>query len=489
MRKPLFLTVTGGFLIVALCLAGAVWADTEEGKVPITTSSQGALGLFLEGRGLVENLRIQEGRQLFVKAVAADPDFALAHLNVAIYAETFVDYFKSIEKAKKLADRVSKGEQLLIRRVEAAVNGNQPELRRVLRELIELYPDDERAQFMLANDLAVQQDYETALEHYRRAIEINEQFQPVYNSMGYMLRTMERYDEADEAFRKYIALIPNDPNPHDSYAELLLKMGRYDESILHYQKALTFDPNFAASRFGIATNQCMKGDYEAAYQQIDTALATARDDLERRAAWAARAVIAVDEGKMENALDYLWKLYQIAESASDTLTMSADLRTTGRLQLETDDFENAARQFKTARDLVLASGVDPAIKEQARGNYMFDMTCVYCRRGDAESARVNAEGYAKYAEKQQDANLLRTAHQLRGMVALHAGNFEKAATELQQANLQNPYNLYRLARAYKGMGAKDRAEPYCKSAANFNAVNDINYSLARQKARQMIAEM
>ena len=55
--------------------------------------------------------------------------------------------------------------------------------------------------------------------------------------------------------------------------------------------------------------------------------------------------------------------------------------------------------------------------------------------------------------------------------------------ELQQANSQNPQNMYRLCQAYQGKGDAAKAAESCKQAADFNSLPNFNYALIRTKAR------
>src|SRR5688572_27455648 len=53
---------------------------SSDGKIAITTSSEEARKEFLAGRDLTEKLRLTDSIQHFDKAIALDPNFALAHL-------------------------------------------------------------------------------------------------------------------------------------------------------------------------------------------------------------------------------------------------------------------------------------------------------------------------------------------------------------------------------------------------------------------------
>lgn len=75
------------------------------------------------------------------------------------------------------------------------------------------------------------------------------------------------------------------------------------------------------------------------------------------------------------------------------------------------------------------------------------------------------------------------------MIALAENDYDKAVAELMQANQQNPYNLFRLAVAYKGKGDAANSKTYCKKAAKFNALNSLNQGFIRSKAEKMLAKM
>src|ERR1051325_10533128 len=58
-------------------------ATGNNGKIPITTSSEEARKEFLAGRDLAEKLRVTDSVAHFDKAISLDPNFALAELNRA----------------------------------------------------------------------------------------------------------------------------------------------------------------------------------------------------------------------------------------------------------------------------------------------------------------------------------------------------------------------------------------------------------------------
>ncbi|HKR99030.1 MAG TPA: tetratricopeptide repeat protein, partial [Candidatus Dormibacteraeota bacterium] len=209
--------------------AGASTSDSMGGAavnsaaVPLTSASEEARKLYLEGRVLSEQLRAHEGRERFEQAVAKDPSFAMAHYQLAANAATAKDFFEHMKEAVQLSANVSEGERLMILAQEAGGNAQPAKALDYQRELVAKYPNDERAHFLLGGGYFGQQQFDQAIDQYRRATAINPSFSPAYNLLGYAYRQIQKYDDAETAFKKYIELIPGDPNPYDSYAELLMK--------------------------------------------------------------------------------------------------------------------------------------------------------------------------------------------------------------------------------------------------------------------------
>jgi len=72
---------------------------------------------------------------------------------------------------------------------------------------------------------------------------------------------------------------------------------------------------------------------------------------------------------------------------------------------------------------------------------------------------------------------------LAGVIAFAGKNYDNAVAELEQANLQDPRNLYRLYEAYQGTGNSAKAQEYRSRAASFNPLPQLNYAFIRAKAQ------
>ena len=479
--------------LLALCTASSiactkstsnVAASSDGGKIPITTSSEEARKEFLTGRDLSERLLAQESLPHFDKALALDPEFASAELARAVSSPTTKEFFEHQKKAVSLASKASNGEKLLIMANEAGANGVTEIQKEYLDQLVAAYPNDERAQFTLGNYYFAQQELDQALAHYKKATEIAPSYSQVYNLLGYCYRQKGDYANSEESFKKYVQLIPNDPNPYDSYAELLLKMGRYDESIAQYRKALSIDSHFNPSRFGISADYMYSGKPQEAAAELQTMADQARNDGELRTALFGMAVLASDRGKFDQALAAIDKEFAVAEKKGDTASMAADLQAKARILEQMQKFDAAAKEFDRSLQLVEDSTLSQELKNNATLQHHFNAASVAIGKKDLAAAKSHAEEFRKGAEARKNDAQLKQAHELAGRIALAEKDNAKAITELEQANLQNPQNLYRLSQAYRGNGDAAKAQEYLKKAAEFNSLPALNYAFVREKAQK-----
>jgi tetratricopeptide (TPR) repeat protein len=486
----LFVASVAASAFIAACATieegkAPVATNNSSGKIPVTTASDEARKEFLLGRDKSERLLIQDSIQHFDKAIALDPNFALAELSRANVSPTAKEFFDHLKKAVSLAPKASEGERLLILSNEAGANGNQTAQQEHLEKLVAAYPNDERAHFTLGGYYFGQQDFNKAIEHYKKATELAPAYSGAYNILGYAYRQNGDYAKAEEAFKKYTELIPNDPNPYDSYAELLLKMGRFDESIAQYRKALSIDPNFVASHLGISADLLYQGKADEAAAELQKINDKARSDGDRRTALFGLTVVEVDRGKLDQALAEVDKQYAMAEKISDVAQMSADLQTKGNILLEMGKYDEARDVFERTLKMVEGSNLSKEIKDNTSLFHHYNLAKVAIGKKDLAKAKSEAESFRAGAEAKKNSFQIKQAHELLGSIALEEKDYDKAIAELQQANQQDPYDLYRMCQAYQGKGDAAKAKEFCRKAAEFNSLPQLNYAFVRTRAQKI----
>src|ERR1051325_5990247 len=484
MLKKLLATLS---LLITLAFVAAAQTSyasktNADGKIPVTSSSEEAKKEYLMGRDLAEKLLTQDSIQHYDKAIELDSSFALAELNRANSSPTAREFFEHLNKAVSLADKASAGERLLILATEAGANGNVAKQKEYLDQLVAQYPNDERAQFNLGGYYFGQQDYPNAIQHYKKATVLNPNYSTAFNILGYAYRQNENYRDAEEAFKKYIQLIPKDPNPYDSYAELLLKIGRFNESIAQYRKALEVEPNFINSHFGIAAALMYQDKPAAAIAELDKLTAKARSDGERRTALFGKTVVYADSGQLDKALTEVDNQYALGEKTNDVPAMAGDLQLKGNVLLEMGRYDEAMDNYTRALKMTEESSLSDQIKNNTRRFDHFNRTRVALGKNDIATSKAKAQKFWKLAEASNNPLQLKLAHELAGSIALSEKNYGKAVSELEQSNLQNPQNLYRLGQSYAAQGNRAKAREYFTKAAQFNSLPVMNLAFVRHQA-------
>jgi tetratricopeptide (TPR) repeat protein len=487
MKKRYVFTLLPVLLLVALAIMLGGCGKKNEGKIPVTSSSNEALSEFLEGRTLSDNLRVTDAIEHFQKALGKDPNFAMAHLHLAQAAGTNKELFDHLKQAVTLSNKVSEGERLCILGLEAGIYRDPIKQRELYQQLVTLFPTDERALMLLGTNYFTQQDYPKAAEYLKKATVIAPAFAPAYNQLGYSYLFLNRLAEAENIFRKYTELIPNDPNPYDSYAELLLKMGRFEEAITQYRKALSLNPKFIGSFNGIAAALMYEGKYDDALAETQKAYDAARNEGEQRTALFTKTIIYVDQGKPDLGLQEMEKQYAISEKSNDVASMANDLIAMGSILLEMGKYDDAKGRFDKATSIIAQSELPLAVKKNAERFGHYYVAQVALMKKDFNSATAELDQFRQQAEAIKAQNQIRLVHETRGTIALMQKNYDETVAELEQANQQDPYNHYRIAIAYQAKGNKEKAKQYFTQAAKFNGLPLLNYAFVRTKAEKMLA--
>ncbi|MFC1475447.1 tetratricopeptide repeat protein [Candidatus Zixiibacteriota bacterium] len=473
--------------MTVLLAIGAGCSDVDNGTIPITTSSERAREYFRIARDLDERLRPLEAKHYYQEALALDSNFALAYQYLAGTESKAERSLQLLDQAASLIEGVSVGETLIIRAALAENRGDRIKEQEYYRQLVALHPADERAHNLLGNHYYFIQEWEQAIIEYRKAIEIDPDYAPAYNGLGYAYSGLGNYEAAEKAFLSYIEIIPDDPNPYDSYAELLFRTGRFAESMVYYHKALQKNPYFLTAYVSMASVHNYLGQYTEARAELTTMFDRARTLAQQRMAYFAMAVSFADDGNPDSALAQIMKSHALAKEARDIPAMAEDLDNMGDILLECGKNDEALRKYKQAVRLVEQSSLARVIKETAEYTYHYNAARATLRGEDLAPAVRHTEKFRELIAATNDPLQDKLLHELKGTIALAEHEYETALLELQMANLQDPYNLLRLARAYRGLDNRQKAEEMQQQFVTFYADNDLNYALLRGKSNKSLA--
>ncbi len=253
--------ITVAFLLVAGVLAALYLTKRRE----VTTSSTAAYQAYQEGLENYRRYYFKEAQVAFARALALDPNFAMAMLRLAGLSN-HDQAVSLIERAGRLRGRLSQRERLFVDMAQADAQRNVEERNKIARTIFEKYPDDVDAAMVMSGIEMSQGHTERALEIYNGLLATNPNNAGIYNQIGYYYAWRGDYDKAMESFKKYQFMAPDQANPYDSLGEVQAYSGRYDEAIANLNRALTLKPDFFDSLAHLGVAYEGKGDYGRAIE-------------------------------------------------------------------------------------------------------------------------------------------------------------------------------------------------------------------------------
>ncbi|HTJ24420.1 MAG TPA: protein kinase [Gemmatimonadaceae bacterium] len=199
-------------------LRGTWLAELAEPEPKRGTANVTAYGLYLRGRWAL-NQRTGEltakAIEYFQRAIAEDPNYALAYTGLADAYALHVDY----------------------------------------------------------RSVPVTEGFERAQSYARRALEIDDTLAEAHSSLAWT-RFIYDWDwaGAEREFRRAIELDPRYPSAHQWYASMLASQARHEESIVEAHTAQELDPGFVSIRRGLGYQYYYARRYERARHHLEHAI-------------------------------------------------------------------------------------------------------------------------------------------------------------------------------------------------------------------------
>jgi len=104
-------------------------------------------------------------------------------------------------------------------------------------------------------------EYEKALDHFKKVIEVNSHFVEAWFFVGYCYHELGRYQEKIEALKKAIRIKPDYAEAYCSLGVTYSRLGRYQESVEALKQAIHIKPDFAIAHYGLGVTYGILGCY------------------------------------------------------------------------------------------------------------------------------------------------------------------------------------------------------------------------------------
>jgi tetratricopeptide (TPR) repeat protein len=443
-------------VIILGCVLYACSPQKPPTDVPITTSSEEARQLYLQGRDRLENSELEKAAALFDQAIQKDPNFAAAYIYRATSGGGATVALENRNKAMELLGKVTPGEQLVIKYIVARANQQGGQAKRYLDTLLTEFPMDKRVQMQAGLHYRSLGDLKTAVTYYEKAVALDSTYAPPYNLLGYDNMSLGKPEAAEKAFKTYMHLLPTLPNPVDSYAEFLRLQGRYDEAVVQYKKVLAMDPSFTSSISGIGDCYLCKGDGKQAREYYKEFIGKALQINDKLTGYNSVAATYVQEGNIPEALSTLEERRAVAVAQKQNAAAVNSVAYQGYLLSAFDKPQEGLKKYNEAIALVKTT----EMAERARENILFWsnywMTYAQARARNMKEAKACLAVFSKDVAARGNPGEPDALKSSQGYIAITEGKYDEGIAQLESIP-DDPFNLYALAFAYTKKGDKKSA--------------------------------
>ena len=139
--------------------------------------------------------------------------------------------------------------------------GNFEEALKNFKKAIEINPDYENAYYNMGVVLLDNYDKpKEAIDSFRKCLSLNSQNAAAYNNIGNSLRSLGRLKEAIYALRKSTLIEPNNAVYYSNTGNVLRDLGEFNKAIETYNKAILLKPDYAEAYYNLSFTYNLRGD-------------------------------------------------------------------------------------------------------------------------------------------------------------------------------------------------------------------------------------
>jgi serine/threonine-protein kinase len=248
------------------------------------TQDISAYDLYMQGLSLIRGRRdektMTEALAKFSSAVGKDPNFAVAHSELA---ETYISFYilkKDSSWLAKASEAANRGRMLndslpqvhiTLGNVYSIV-GKHAEAIAELKRAIVLAPNSDEAYRRLGRVYMSTGNKDLAIQSFQKAVDCNPYYWPNYNLLGAVYVQYGDLERALKTFQRVTELVPGDSVGWTNVGAVYLQLGQWHDSISALQKASKLKPatevysNLGTAFFYLGDYKQALSNYEAAVQ-------------------------------------------------------------------------------------------------------------------------------------------------------------------------------------------------------------------------------
>jgi serine/threonine protein kinase/Tfp pilus assembly protein PilF len=446
--------IKGNFKLNDEEIAGDI--DEDIGK--IMTKSPEAYKYYVEGRKYHKPGSYDLEFEFMEKAVAIDPEFAMAYRAMAAVQRNWRDTLearKYLDKALEFKERLPIRDQYLIEGDSHSIDNNFEKALEAYSKLLELYPDDYTGLNNMGVLYAARDDWDNAIKYYELAYKSEKGFLSLLNLADHY-EMKGWYDKSRELYIDYLKNVSSDVQIHWRLAFNYIVGFEYDLATVELDKAIVLNPRFKKDFLYF-----LQGDFD----KFEKACLDQLEDKDKRSHFRARRQLEFlyrTQGKFEAAKEQTQLMIELAkelERASQIKWLRLSLSYNYYL---TEELQKALKEINLA--------MDEFEEDEHRNLRMWALMAkamvLSCMESfdETENAAESLKSVIEEGIKKKD---IRRYYLIRGVIELERGNLPEAVNLLEDAvslmpaqnvnNADQAEYLYHLAEAYYAHRDLERA--------------------------------
>ncbi len=468
--------------------------DYDEKIERITTSSPEAYKFYVESRKYFHLGDYDQSIALMEKAIALDPEFAMAYRSLgAAYSNkgNYAKRMENLQKALKLSDRVSVKERLKIQGYAEVSLAKRID---ALSRLIESYPDDMYGYIMLPNLYMAIGEWDKAIELSKVPVQWQvESLIPYYN-LAERFMTIGLYDEAIEICENFISRFSDHEWFRHQIASAYIAQGKYELGLEEASKAFSLNPTSPIHISLKGDIFLLKGDFvraEAEYRKLEEKGNQGLTMAGRR----RMKNLFLTQGRYEEAIGQLELGIEKARKLGDMQWEMRFYNDLAYLFSKSGNHEEALDESDKWWNLALKLKKVYAFGARDKIYNLHRKGLVYLEMESGENAQKTADELKDLIQSWMGKREIRYYYHLAGLLELKRRDFSKALEYFEKIFALEPHGLQKNAEfvnswasAYYKSGNLDKAQEAYEGITNLTT-GRIGYGDIYAKSFYMLGKI
>jgi tetratricopeptide (TPR) repeat protein len=419
---------TKGLLKSPMAITTSTGTSIDRDLKDVTTASVEAYRYYAEGINLHERFRELDAVPALEKAVALDPNFAMALAKLAVIENNLFHPDKAEEYGKRALARIDRLTARERYYVEGWYYSRKPEtlLKGIdaYKKAIELYPDHASAMANLATDYGRLERVEDQIRLLEELRSRGASITVSYMNLAGAYLSLGRFDKSHQVLQEFLARNPDNARAHRSLGELLVAEGKYEDALAELAKSESLEPGNPDPRWSRAQAFWLQ-DRWAEAAEIDRQLSQSQDTTWKCTADMDTAMLDLYHGHEADAMRASEKALTCVGRTNSRFSASIRNSMAGLLL---DRGQNAAALVQARQAIDDEGGSGPDVPD----SQVLAVVAQARLKHDAEAAK-QLEPLKRLADTLPSQAPKRLIHIVNGLMALDRHDPAVAIRELEQA--------------------------------------------------------